>query len=137
MFNHEFRYLYLLIQEERNHIVAAICVCSINAFVICLIAISEFKVISYTGVISKYVWSALWNLLTPRQQWLELTLIISSIAYAVMIFIAFEGILNIIDKNFEKIKAEIAKKDERIRELESKLMETNELKTEKVEKAEN
>jgi len=48
-----------------------------------------------------------------------------------MIVIAFEGILNIIDKNFEKIKAEIAKKDERIRELETKLMETNELKQKK------
>ncbi len=143
MFNPEFR--YLLIQEERNgdmipiidkHIIAAICVCGINAFVIGLIAISAFKVFSYAGVISKYIWIALWNTLTPGQQWLELALIVSSIASAAMMFMAFEGMSNIIDKNFEKIKAEVAKKDERIKELEAKLMETSELETEKVEKAE-
>ena len=149
MFNPEFR--YLLIQEERNgdmmpiidkHIIAAICVCGINAFVIGLIAISAFKIFSYSGIISKYIWVALWNLLTPGQQWLELAFIVSSIVAAVMMFMVFEGMSNIIDKNFEKIKAEIAKKDERIRELEAKLIEIGESNVngtetkEKVEKAE-
>jgi hypothetical protein len=143
MFNPEFR--YLLIQEERNgdmmpiidkHIIAAICVCGINAFIIGLIAISAFKVFSYAGVMSKYIWTALWNSLTPGHQWLELAVIVSSIVAAVMMFMAFEGMSNIIDKNFEKIKAEIAKKDERIKELEAKLMETSDLETEKTEKVE-
>ena len=143
MFNPEFR--YLLIQDERNgnmmpiidkHIIAAICVCSINVFIIGLIAISAFKVFSYAGVICKYIWTALWNSLTPGQQWLELAFIVSSIVAAVMMIMAFEGMSNIIDKNFEKIKAEIAKKDKRIKELEAKLMETSDLETEKTEKVE-
>jgi hypothetical protein len=128
MFNPEFR--YLLVQEERNgnmmpiidkHIVAAICVCGMNALVVCGALMAAYKLFLYTGDMSKYLWSALWNSLTPGNQWLDLAIIVTSIISGVVMVMSMKGIADVLDNGITKLKNELKKKDERIRELEAKL----------------
>lgn len=124
MFNPAFIDLFIQEVDNENQIITAIWEGGINVFFIGpILAISAYKIFSFVGIILRYILTALWNLLTPGQQWVEITLIVCSIISAVMLIVVFEGMSNIIDNNFEKIKAEIIKKDERIRELEAKLME--------------
>ncbi len=130
MFNPEFR--YLLVQEERNgeimpiidnHIIAAICVCGVNAVVACGALMAAYKLFLYAGGMSKYLWTALWNSLTPGNQWLDLAIIVSSLICSVVMVMAMRGMADVLDSGFIKLKNEIKKKDERIRELEAKLEE--------------
>ena len=146
MFNPEFR--YLLVQEERNgdmmpiidkHIVAAICVCGMNALVVCGALMAAYKLFLYTGDMSKYLWSALWNSLTPGNQWLDLAFIVTSIISGVVMVMSMKGIADVLDNGITKLKNELKKKDERIRELEAKLedLELKKKKEIKIEKGED
>jgi hypothetical protein len=130
MFNPEFR--YLLDQEENDgvmimmpiidkHIIAAICVCGLNALVACGAIMAAYKVFLYTGYMSKYLWTQLWNSLTPGNQWIDLAVIISSIICSGVMVMAMKGMADVLDNGFIKLKNELKKKDERIRELEAKL----------------
>jgi|688.fasta_scaffold485223_1 hypothetical protein len=137
MFNPEFR--YLLVQEEPNdefmpiidnHIIAAICVCGVNAVVACGALMAAYKLFLYAGGMSKYLWTALWNSLTPGNQWLDLAIIISSLICSVVMVMAMRGMADVLDSGFIKLKNEIKKKDERIKELEAKLETKVETKVE-------
>jgi len=130
MFNPEFR--YLLDQEERNgdmmpmigkHIIAAICVCGMNALVACGALLTAYKLFLYTGDMSKYLWTTLWNSLTPGNQWLDLAIIVTSIISGVVMVLAMKSMADVLDNGFIKLKNELKKKDEKIRELEAKLEE--------------
>ena len=130
MFSSDFKYLWLLIQQDRDgdlipvidkNIAIDIWICGINALAIGTIGVITYKVFPYVSAILGYMWTALWKSLNEQQ--MEWALIEISIICALMMFMAFGGITNIIDKIFEKLKAEINKKDERIRELEAKLNE--------------
>jgi uncharacterized membrane protein YccC len=130
MFSSDFKYLWLLMQQDRDgdlipvidkNIVADIWVCGMNALAIGTIGIVAYKVFPYASVISGYILTELLNSLTTEHHRMQLALIATSIICALVIFMAFGGITNIIDKIFEKLKDEINKKDERIRELEAKL----------------
>ena len=114
-----------LIPVIDKNIVADIWVCGMNALFIGVAGIAAYKIFPFVFGISRYIWTALWNSLTTGQHSMELALIATSIVCALVMFMAFGGITNIIDKIFEKLKEEINKKDERIRELEAKLMEIN------------
>jgi hypothetical protein len=128
MFTPEFR--YLLVQEERNgdmmplidkQVFADIFVYCANFLGLCSIGLIAYKLFGYSVTASKYVWTALWNSLTPGQQWLEIALIASSIVCATVMFLALKGMMEVLDNGFTKLKNEINKKDERIRELEAKI----------------
>lgn len=138
MFNPEFR--YLLFQEERNvammpiiykYIMVTICVCGINAAVVCRALITSYKLFfNVISDISTYLCSTLWNCLTPGNEWFDLAIIIlSSICSIVMVF-TMKGMADILDNKFVKLKTEIKnlkteikKRNERIRELEVKVEE--------------
>jgi len=92
-----------------------------NALAIGTIGIVAYKVFPYVSAISGYILTELLNSLTTGVHSMELAVIATSIICALVMFMAFGGITNIIDKIFEKLKDEINKKDERIRELEAKL----------------
>jgi uncharacterized membrane protein (DUF106 family) len=130
MFNPEFR--YLLVQEENDnemmpiidkHIISAICVCSMNALFGCGALVAVYQLFKYSSFITKYLWTALWNSLTPGKQWLDLAIIVSSIISGVVMVLAMKGMADVLDNGFRKLKNEINKKEERIRELEAKLEE--------------
>lgn len=128
MFNPELR--YVLVQEERNgemmpfidpHVFAAIFVCGTNVLVLGSLSWVTYKLFGYSGIAAKYIWTALWNSLTPGNEWLDLTLIISTLISGIVMFFALKGMGDVLDKGFTKLKNEINKKDERIRELEAKI----------------
>jgi phosphotransferase system glucose/maltose/N-acetylglucosamine-specific IIC component len=132
MFSSDFKYLWLLMQQDRDgdlipvidkNIVADIWICGINALAIGAIGIITYNVFPYASAISGYILTELWNSLTTGQHSMELAVIATSIICALVMFMAFGGITNIIDKIFEKLKDEINKKDEKIRQLEAKLNE--------------
>lgn len=74
------------------------------------------------------------SVLTLGNHWLELLLIVSSITVAVLLIMTFIGLSNVIEKSFEKLKVEIEKKDEQIKELELKLMEVTNVNQEQANK---
>lgn len=128
MFNPEFR--YLLVQEERNgemmpfidpHVFGAIFVCGTNGLVLGSIVWIAYKLFGYSGTAAKYFWTALWNSLTPGNEWLDLAIIISTLISGIVMMFALKGMGDVLDKGFTKLKNEINKKDERIRELEAKI----------------
>lgn len=128
MFNPEFR--YLLVQEERNgemmpfidpHVFSAIFICGTNGIVLCAIGWIVYKLFGYYGRTAKYLWVALWNSLTPGHEWFDLVLILSTLITGIVMFFALKGMGDVLDKGFIKLKHEINKKDERIRELEAKI----------------
>ena len=140
MFNPELR--YLLVQEENDnemrpmldmaHIISVICVCSMNALLfVCGAVVVVYELFKYSNFITKYLWKALWNSLTPGNQWLDIAIILSSIISGVVIVLAMKCMTDLLDNGFRKLKNEINKKDERIRELEAKLEELELEKTEK------
>jgi hypothetical protein len=136
MFNPEFR--YLLVQEENNNVMMPfinndiiitifIFICAgINVLAISTIFWMSYKLFGYSSLITKFIWTALWHSLTPGNQWLEIALLVSSIIAAYFMIIAFKGIEEIIDSGFTKLKNEINKKDEKIKELEAKLLSLEE-----------
>ena len=79
-----------------------------------------FNSLVYLKVVAKYVWKLLWNSLTPGNQWIELIIISVTIVSSILLFKLIEGMVDILDDGFVKLKNEIKKKDERIEELELK-----------------
>ena len=134
MFNPEFRYLF--VQEENNGemiqfidkdiIIITIFICGTNFLAISTIFWMSYKLFGYSSLITKFIWTALWHSLTPGNQWLEIALLVSSIITACLMIIVIIGTEELIDKEFTKIKNTINKKDERIKELEDKLLSLEE-----------
>lgn len=132
MYNPEIRYLFQEEEVEVNEIMPLIYPEFIEeiykytsnilvGFATMVGMIALYKQLSYTGIGTQYICSYIWSMLSPGNEWLDLLLIITSIAAGIMIFIALNGITDILDKGFIKLKDEIKKKDQRIKELEEKL----------------
>lgn len=129
MFNPELR--YVLFQEVGNdemmqlidpNIFVAICVCGTNGLLLGSIVWILYKILVYSGTAAKYIWLALWKSLTPGNEWLDLALIISTVISGIVMIYALNGMSEVLDRGFTKLKNEINKKDERIRELEAKIV---------------
>lgn len=131
MFNPELR--YLLVQEEHNGEMlplieredfAALLVCGTNFLAVTIAIWIAYTVFGYAGITAKYVWTAFWNSLTPGQQWLEIAALIVialSIVCAVVMFLVFQCVSDVLDESFTKLKNENNTKDNIIRELEAKI----------------
>jgi len=129
MFNPEFR--YLLIQEENNgemlpfvhpYIISSLFVCITNLVRVCSIIWLAFKAFNFAGIGTKYVWTTLWNSLTPGNELLDMAIIILTLMSGIVMIFALKGVGDVLDKGFTKLKYEFNKKDERIRELEAKIL---------------
>lgn len=128
MFNPELR--YLLIQEERNgemlplvppHVISALFVCITNLVSVCSLVWLAFKAFNYAGIGIRYVWTTLWNSLSPGNELLDLAIIILTLISGIVMIFALKGMGDVLDKGFTKLKNEINMKDEKIRELEAKM----------------
>jgi hypothetical protein len=128
MFNPEFR--YILVQEQHNgemlplvppYVISALFVCITNLVSVCSVVWFVYKLFGYSGSAAKYIWTALWNSLTPGNELLDLAIIISTIISGIVMIFALKGMGDVLDNGFTKLKDEINKKDERIRELEAKI----------------
>ena len=128
MFNPEFR--YLLVQEERNgqmmplvdpHVLGAIFVCGINGIAISTICFLLYKFWGYVSIPFKKLLVLLWNSLTPGNELFEIAVIISSIICCALIFFVIQDMAEVLDSGFTKLRNELNKKDERIRELEEQV----------------
>jgi hypothetical protein len=140
MLNHpEF---YLLVQQEHNrdfmHTVENICLCGISALIAFGGVMMSYNLFFYADGISKYLWITLWSYLTMKNKWIDLIMIGISIICSGVIILSMKGIADVVENGIIKLKNEIKKKDERIRELETKLEaleleQKNEIKVEKGE----
>lgn len=134
---------YLLFQQEPNGVIMPaidnICLFVIHSLVGFGGVMALYKLLFYAGGISKYFWTALWNSLTPGNQWLDLAIIGTTIICGVVMVLAIKGMAEVLESGFIKLKNEIKKKDERIRELEAKLedLELKKKKEIKIEKGED
>ena len=80
-----------------------------------------YNLFSYNLIAMKYICSYIWNMLTPGNELLDLLLIGSTIAAGITIFMLLKAITDIMDEAIIKLKNEMKKKDDRIRELEQEL----------------
>lgn len=129
MFNPEFRYLIAPEEEMMlplidNHEFAAIITYCINFGVFGSIGWLAYKLFEYNWLAIKYIWSSLWDLLTPSQ-WIDIVLIILALALAtvsgIIMYITLTGIAEVLNDGFTKLKNENNKKNERINALEDEL----------------
>ena len=131
MFNPEFRIMFT--QEagngdfpfEDHHAIASITICAINA--LCLVSLGwiGYKMLLLGAQVSKYVLEFLSNSLTPRNELMELLLIVISLAAAGIMFYTMKGLADLLDNGFAKLKNEIQIKNNRIKELEDELQKKN------------
>ena len=127
MITPEFR--YLLVQEEHiremmlidSDLFGGIFICGTIGLVLISIIWITNKLFSNSDTLAKYFWSALWDSLTPGNEWFDLTIIISTLIYGIVMMFALKCIYNCLDKGFTKLKNENNKKDDKIRELEFKI----------------
>lgn len=130
MFHPEFR--YLLTQEERdNEIMPFICgrvfttifVKIIYIFALYKIWWMAYDIFEYSSIVSNYIWTALWDSLTLENQLFDLVLIVISIVAGISMLITLNEISNSLDREFTKLNDDIKEKNQRIHDLESKLLE--------------
>ena len=141
MFNPEFR--YLIAQEEEimplidNHEFAAIITCGINVCVFGSIGWLAYNFFEYNWLAIKYVCSAIWDSLTPAGiQLLDIVLLTVGLTSSIIMYTTIIGIADVLENGFTKLKNELNKKDERIKELESEL-EAKEIKIKELRKGYN
>ena len=86
--------------------------CTMNICFILLIStmVYGFALISIpVGIkIGCLLWSALWSVLTPGYQWLELAMLASSVFASTMILLTTNEICSILDAKIKKLNAEIS-----------------------------
>jgi putative Mn2+ efflux pump MntP len=70
----------------------------------------------------KTIWVELWNKLTPGNEWLELTLIVTIVAVAMLLILGVKIIFKMMDKVLTKFSNEIKERDEKIQEIEKNLI---------------
>lgn len=126
MFNPGFR--YLLVQEEREGVIVPVVdphifvhlllmfVCMVSC--LSVVTITILTLYNVLDVINEYIWS----LLTPGNQLLEITFIMTSIVCAIIMLLAFKCMSDVLDDEFTKMKEELNTKERRIQELEAKLL---------------
>lgn len=134
MFNPEFRYLIVQEHEEMipfiyNYELAAIITCGLNFGVFASIGWLVFNFFEYI----KHICSVIWNSLPPGYQLLDIVLLTLGIASCIVMCRTIIGIADVFDNGFTKLKNEINKKDERIKELEAEL-EANEINMKELKK---
>lgn len=125
MFNPEFR--YLLLQEQRNgqmlpiidtHMFGAIFVCGINGVALATMCFLLYKLLDYVS----FALTPLWNFLIPKNEWIEIVIIVLTVICCVILVIIFRSMVDELDNNFTQLKTEIRIKEERIRELEKQVL---------------
>jgi len=123
--------MYLFVQEERNgdmmpiidnHVLSSIFVLVEKLCSISVIFWMASKVFGYSIIVAKYIWTTLWNSLTTGNQWLEIGTILTSICLSIVMCLGIQSIGEMLDRGFTKLKDEIKKKDEIIKELEEKVL---------------
>lgn len=132
MFNPEFR--YLIAQEERNgqmlpnidYALSATVVCIANLLCVLVAGWSVYNIFNYIAIVTKYLATSFWNILTPGNEWLEIVLMLSSLVAATMVYKSLKGMGDILDSKFTELKDLISKKEEHIKDLEEKLRSTQE-----------
>lgn len=127
-FNPEFR--YLLNEDEHNgeikpfiepHVFAAIYVCVTNIFVVSIALVATYNLFDYVTIGVKHLCSYLWNnMLTHRYKWIDILLIVNSLLTFLCGFV-LNCITDVMIEKYIKLKTELKKKEERIKELESQL----------------
>ena len=70
----------------------------------------------------KNIWIELWNSLTPGNEWMELTIIVTMLAIAMLMILGVKIIFKMMDKVLSKLMNEIKERDEKIQELEIKII---------------
>lgn len=96
---------------------------------IILIIIISFglSILSYVGYnliyyFTKNIWTEIWNSLTPGNEWMELTLIVTILTIATLMILGVKIIFKMMDKVLLKLTNEIKERDEKIQELEKKVI---------------
>lgn len=139
MFNPEFR--YLLAQDERNgqmmplidpHVFTALFVCGINGIALATTCFLLYNVSDYVSIPVKNLLTPLWNSLTPGNELVEMTIIISSIICSVTLLVLVRSVADVLESGFTKLRNEIKEKDERIRELEEELLVASKQKSKNI-----
>lgn len=127
---------YLVFPEERNdernddmiqfndkqHVLTTIFV-----FVLASISWFTYKLFVYSGTPAKYLLTALWHSITSWNDLLDLAIIISTLILGIGIIFVLKCTIELLDKVFIKLKNDLNKKDERIRELEAKIKSLEEV----------
>ena len=133
MFHPEFRILFTheahnqLLDEINTDIVSVIFVCGFNVCSILTFCFGVYKMISfgffYVGLLMKFIWENL----TPGNELLEITIILSSLVVSGLMFSTMKAISDLLDVRFVKLKNDIKMKDEYIEELEEIIATKNAL----------
>lgn len=96
---------------------------------IILLGIISFglSILSYVGYnllyyFTKNIWIEIWNSLTPGNEWMELTLIVTILTIATLMILGVNIIFKMMDKVLLKLTNEIKEWDEKIQELEKKVI---------------
>lgn len=127
MFNPEFRYLIVQdgegdqVRPNIDYLMSGLLVCVINLTSVLAVGLATYKVFAYSGIISKYLFTSFWNMLTPGNEFLEIIMIISSLVAGTVMFLSLKGMSEVIDSNFVKLKNLLSEKDARIKELEDQV----------------
>lgn len=126
MFNPEFR--YLINQEEQNnqmmdldYIFAGGMIVCVNMIGIVVIGSLAYKILEYGVIFTKELVKSIWDTITPANEWLEVILIVTSIASAAILFLSLKGIGDLLDNSLTKMKNLLMEKDTQIKKLEEKL----------------
>ena len=128
MFDPEFG--YLLVQEEVDeemtqeidHMFSLALVCVINLCSILGITWIVYKIIEFAVFLIKYSAENFWIILTPGNEVVDILFILFSIVVATMLFVSSNIMGELLDKGFTKLKDTLNEKDERIKELEDKIL---------------
>jgi len=133
MFNPEFRVMFTREAHNEmfplidNHIVSAIVVCGFNVFCILSLGWIAYKTLYFGAGVAQCVWSLIWESLTPGNELVEITLILSSLVATGIMFSTMKRMADLLDEGFVKLKNEIKAKDEHIKELEEVIAAKNAL----------
>ena len=136
MYNPEFRYLIaedngeLMIPFADGYVFAAIIVCGVSLLIVVGGIITAFTLTSLIVIplrhLLEYLWELFWNSLTPGNQWLDISIITTSIVPFIVLFRTIEGISDDLDRSFKKLKKEIAERNEKITGLELEIVKLKE-----------
>jgi flagellar biosynthesis protein FliP len=110
---------------ETDYLLALVIISSTNAIALSIIAISCLLITSFIVRIFSNLSVIIWNELTPGQQVIELSIIITGISVIISFFKASNELEKKINEAFEKLKKQNAEKDEKISILKSELEKFN------------
>ena len=115
MINADLRYFVVQNNEVNNEMIPIIdnnlVLCGTHFSISCVACWFIFNSLIYLKIIAKYVWKLLWNSLTPSRQLFELTVISVIIVSGILLLNFIQGMSDVLDDGFVKLKNEIRKKD--------------------------